>query len=399
MNIPESYQFNVGFEREIFKGIVFETNFTLNKTIGLWRDVNINAPVVPAGTPDRDGNGIVNLTDYLLGYSGVLNPPTGAGPTVRFVLGNAEYNNSVVTANGVTTVNLNTLNNSNLTSSANGAPTSAIAYALAAVANLRPLSSQGIEVEQERIFSTGRSFYKGITFELRNRYRRFGYGFGGSMRLVYTLSSLMDDGIVNTSSAQVNGDFNSEYSRSLLDRRHRFAFSGTFDMPKYLGKLRLSPLFRYGSSSPFNISAGGIDRNLDDVSNDRPNFSGDPASLVSRPYGSAFPANLASQFSLAPIGSSGGNLPRNAGKGPSQYIFDLNVSREFKIGERFKLRPTIEFDNVLNATVFSFGSNYIDFDLLNSTNALTVSNAQAIFLAPTRTLRPRQIRLGLRFDF
>ena len=48
--------------------------------------------------------------------------------------------------------------------------------------------------------------------------------------MVYTLASLKDDGIIDTSSAQVNGDFNNEYSRSLLDRRHRIAFSGTFDI-------------------------------------------------------------------------------------------------------------------------------------------------------------------------
>jgi hypothetical protein len=69
LKIPESYQFNVGFEREIFKGIVFETNFTLNKTVRLWREYNANAPILPAGTPDRDGNGEITFTDYLLGIN------------------------------------------------------------------------------------------------------------------------------------------------------------------------------------------------------------------------------------------------------------------------------------------------------------------------------------------
>ena len=77
LNIPESYQFNVGFERELFKGIVFETNFTVNKTVGLWRDVNINAPVAPSNTPDRDGDSIISLTDYLLGFSGNIPLTTG----------------------------------------------------------------------------------------------------------------------------------------------------------------------------------------------------------------------------------------------------------------------------------------------------------------------------------
>jgi len=54
-----------------------------------------------------------------------------------------------------------------------------------------------------------------------------------------------------------------------------------------------------------------------------------------------------------------------------------------------------EFDNILNAAVFSYGAEFIDF------SALTVSDQeeQAAFLVPTRTYRQRQIRLGFRFDF
>ncbi len=33
LKIPESYQFNIGFEREIFKGLIFESNLTFNKTV------------------------------------------------------------------------------------------------------------------------------------------------------------------------------------------------------------------------------------------------------------------------------------------------------------------------------------------------------------------------------
>ena len=46
-------------------------------------------------------------------------------------------------------------------------------------------------------------------------------------------------------------------------------------------------------------------------------------------------------------------------------------------------------------TVFGFGSNFINFDGLNSSNAITRRNSENTFLAPTRTYRPRQIRLGI----
>ncbi|HEX8737294.1 MAG TPA: TonB-dependent receptor [Pyrinomonadaceae bacterium] len=394
LKMPESYQFNVGFEREVFKGIVFETNLTYNKTAHLWREYNPNAPVLPANTPDRDANGQITFTDYLLGVT--------TGPN-RFELGSStdtqgtHVNGGTAACTATTAlciVNLNTRNNTDCGGSVN----SAICRALTTLNPLRAFFGQGITSQLERVASIGNSRYMGATFEVRNRYRKFGYGFAGSMRFVYTLSKLQDDGIVNTSEATIPGDFQREWARSLLDRRHRFAFSGTFDVPNWLGGLRLSPVFRFGSSAPFNLGNGGEDRNLDDISNDRPNFSGNLDDIGWREFGSAFPAGLAGQFSLAPIGSPG-NLPRNAGKGPRLYIFDLNVSRQFKLTERIRLRPSIEFNNILNMTVFSFGSNFIDFNLLNSTNPTTVANAQAGFLAPTRTVRPRQIRVGLRLDF
>jgi len=44
----------------------------------------------------------------------------------------------------------------------------------------------------------------------------------------------------------------------------------------------------------------------------------------------------------------------------------------------------VEVDNVLNKTVFSFGSEFINLD--------------ESFLVPKRTMRPRQIRVGVKID-
>jgi hypothetical protein len=140
------------------------------------------------------------------------------------------------------------------------------------------------------------------------------------------------------------------------------------------------------SEAPFNISLGGTDRNLDDVSNDRPNYSGDLRLLKWRKPSDPLDPSLLAAFSLPPIGQSG-NLPRNAGRGPGLFVFDLNVTREFKIGP-VKLRSSVEFDNVLNKTVFSFGSEFINF----------ASGSNQTFLA-TRTGRPRQLQLGLKVEF
>ena len=366
LEIPESYQFNVGFEREIFNSIVLETNYTFNKTVHLFREININGYRLPSGFKDYN--------DYLI----------NGNRNSSFVFFNGNPTDTpVVTAGGITRVNLNT-------SSTSTAANSAVGIARAQLlAQLGRGVDNNINANIDQVISAGNSVYNGLTVELRKRYRKFGYGFGGSFRAVYTLSKLMDDGLNNTTNAQTDGDFASDYSLGRQDRRHRFAFSGSFDMPKWLLGLRMSPILRLGSASRFDLGNGGFDRNLNDNSNDRPNFTGNLNDIRYREPGDPFPTDLINQFSLAPIGSAG-NLPRNAGKGPKQFIFDLSVSREIRFSERFRLRPNAEFDNILNARVFTFGSEFIDFS--NAAN-----NTE--FLIPTRTLRPRQIRLGLRLDF
>src|SRR5678816_986132 len=117
----------------------------------------------------------------------------------------------------------------------------------------------------------GNAFYHGLILELRRRYRSLGHGFGTSLRFAYTLSTTKDDGLNNTANAEINGDFGREWARTLQDRRHRIAISGTIETPQWLGKLRFSPLFRYGSSGRLNIGIGGSDRNLDDLGTDRVN--------------------------------------------------------------------------------------------------------------------------------
>lgn len=395
--IPESYQANIGFERELGGKFVFEANYTWNRGIHLWREFNVNAPVLPAG--------FANFSQYLLSRdfpnlrpcpncSRPIFDGTGAGELVRFSLNSTDPTNPSAIGRilefglPISVINLNSIFGSN-----------SAGQLVAAQAALNSLRPDPTRTEIEQLASIGNSFYHGLILELRRRFQRSQSGFGFSFRAAYTLSFLKDDGIVNTSDALRPGDFRSELSRSILDRRHRFVFSGTFDLPSYLYKLKVSPIFRIYSGAPFNISIGGVDRNLDDVNNDRPNFNGDLSLLRSRAPGAPLDPSILSFFSLPPIGQEG-NLPRNAGVGPSQTLFDLNIQREFRISERMKLRPTLEIDNVFNQTVFSFGSEFVDFSAFAPT--ATATSRQAFldsFLVTTRTLRPRTIRIGIRFDF
>ena len=135
------------------------------------------------------------------------------------------------------------------------------------------------------------------------------------------------------------------------------------------------------------------------MSNDRPIFTGDLSRIRWRPPGSTPDPALVSAFSLPSIGRTG-NLPRNAGRGPALFTFDLNLTRDFRVSERARLRPTVEIGNLLNAAVFTFGAEFINFNALRP--AASAEQRQAFldsFLMPTHTLRPRSIRVGLRFDF
>src|SRR5215475_11692768 len=56
--IPESYQASFGIEREVARGFKVEVNYVFNRGLHLWREINANAPRLPAG--------FNNFTEYLL---------------------------------------------------------------------------------------------------------------------------------------------------------------------------------------------------------------------------------------------------------------------------------------------------------------------------------------------
>ncbi|HZH91401.1 MAG TPA: carboxypeptidase regulatory-like domain-containing protein [Pyrinomonadaceae bacterium] len=393
LRIPESYQMNLGFERELARGFVVEANYTFNRGIHLWREFNANAPRLPQGYED--------FAAYLLsrdfanfraadGTRPLYNTGS-AGELVRFtLLSRAAPNPDAITrviefGVPVTVFNLNTYSSG-----------SALEAALGALNDLRPDPTRG---QIEQLASIGNSFYHGLIIEARRRFAAREGGFNLSMRAAYTLSRLIDDGVVNTSSALVSGDFRRERAPGLLDRRHRFVLSGTLSAPRKLGGLRFATILRVATGAPFNVSLGGADRNLDDVSNDRPVFDGDPRLIRSRRPGEALNPALAAAFSLPAIGRTG-NLPRNVGRGPALFTFDINITRQLRLSERLRLRPNIEIDNLLNKTVYTFGAEFINFNSLRPT--ATAQQRQAFlnsFLVPTHTLRPRSIRVGLRLDF
>ena len=366
LEIPYTIQTGLGIERQLGAKAVASVDYVFTRGAHLWRESNINAPVLP--------DGFATFTDYLLSRDfdnrRDLNgnrPITGSNAdVVRFDLsgGTSSTPGAIKTANGVRllTLGLNAPRSSNISSALNA---------------VRSLRSDPSLTQVELLESSGNSFYHGGVFSFR-----YVAGAYASFRAVYTLSKFIDEGTTNTASPQDLSDRRAERSLSLQDQRHRFTFSGSFRAPGVL--IDFAPIISFGSSRPFNIGAG-FDRNLNDIENDRPSFISTIGRPVWRRPGGGSGDTVKQAIMLAPIGSSG-NLPRNYGRGPGTRTINLRVSRTLSRGERFKVRPAIDLFNLFNNPIFSFGSEFIDRD-------------DSDFLVPRRTQRARVVQLSLQVSF
>jgi hypothetical protein len=365
IEIPYTLQTGLGIERQMSKSIIATADYIFTRGAHLWRETNINAPILPEG--------FSSFTEFLQSRD-FDNRPTANGK--RPVSGtNADVVRFNTSANTSTTQSAIRIENGVrvLTLGLNAPRSSNVTAALNAVRFLRPDPT----LEQvEMLESTGNSFYHGGVFSLRYSIGRY-----ANLRASYTLSKFIDEGTTNTASPQDLFDRRSERALSLQDQRHRFTVSGLFQIPRV--KFDLAPIVSFGSSKPFNIGAG-FDRNLNDIENDRPNFLSNIGRPEWRRPNNVLADTIKSQLQLAPIGSSG-NLPRNYGRGPGTHTINLRASRTFTMREHVKIRSSIDVFNLFNNSIFSFGSEFVDRD-------------DADFLIPRRTQRPRTVQLSLKFS-
>ena len=158
--------------------------------------------------------------------------------------------------------------------------------------------------------------------------------------------------------AQNYRDLNSEKGAADTDQRHVFSLSMNFQPDFYKGGSKIlagiingwsfSPIVKIRSGKPFTVTNGGVDANLDGVGGtDRARLIGDP--YLANPTAAMW-FNTAA-FAQNPIVTGvavDGTSPRNFLYGPGYQVVDLALSRDFKFGERYKLRLRGEGTNVLN---------------------------------------------------
>jgi len=209
------------------------------------------------------------------------------------------------------------------------------------------------------------SVYSGLSLSLNRRLANE-MSFSGS----YTFSKAIDDASDFNEQPENPYSLHAERALSSNDQRHRFVFSGTFDLPfadeeegkkssgviaKLFGNIEAAPILIIGSGRPINPLTG-------------------------------FDANRSGAFpwSSRPLGFGRNSLATN-----SQVQFDLRALKFFKIGEHGKLDFVIESFNVLNHT------NVVGLNQFYG----VASSPIPVFATANKATIPRQLQFSVDFEF
>ena len=117
-------------------------------------------------------------------------------------------------------------------------------------------------------------------------------------------------------------DFTGEYGNSLQDIRHNLTLFGSFTLP---WRISVNPFIVASSGRPFNIT-NGIDTNGDLQFTERPTF----AALNARC------AALGLNYSFcdsSDVSDPNAIIPRNYGRGPAFFVFNLRMNKSFGFGK------------------------------------------------------------------
>ncbi len=185
--------------------------------------------------------------------------------------------------------------------------------------------------------------------------KRFSHRY--QFRAAYTLSkafNFANDDQIPFSNGPLNPDnLNLEYGPTPNDQRHRFTFSGVWDLP---AGIYLAPIFTLASGVPMDILVPGGGQRI--------------PQLQRNAGGRLFHNGAELNTVLKQINDAGGfggqPLPlvsENARFNDSFNSFDLRLSKVFRVGERVKIEPLVEVFNLFNITnVLGFSkSNYSGF--------------------------------------
>lgn len=199
--------------------------------------------------------------------------------------------------------------------------------------------------------SSVRTKYDGLLLTLEKRFAAR-FQFRASYTLSRSLNYANDDQIPFSNGPIDSNDLRREYGPTPNDQRHRFTFSGVFQLP---GQLRLAPILTLASSVPMDILL--------------PDGSSRVCELQRNAGARQFKTGAELNAALTQINAAGGSLCPNpdpsTGFKPRVLVplvrddlklgdnfssLDLRLSKVFKIGERWTIEPIAEVFNLFNVT-------------------------------------------------
>ncbi len=190
-----------------------------------------------------------------------------------------------------------------------------------------------------------------------------------------------------------------ERANSNLDVRHRFVLNALYELPfgrgrafghdwstttnALLGGWQMSPILTLSSGFPFDVVCQYCYS-----PSTRPNLvSGRPLHQINSPRQWFDPSSfvrVATDSSGVPIAP--GNSPRNPFTGPGTKVMDLNFSKTFAAGERFRMQFSGDFFNLFNTAQFSQPDGNLNDGTFGTVTSIRVDGQ-------------REIQLSLRLSF
>lgn len=357
---PYVYQWNVGFQYEIYRDFAFEARYigTAGRNLLMVTALNQGYDLNDPNTPDH----IYERFNLAYLAAGAPNGPLNAGGTARERgLGRAFGFLNPVTGR----IDLNLAN-------ANGA----------VIGFEARVPILGFNVPEALLLrSNGYSDYHGAQFSLTKRLSK-----GLQYNVSYTFSKSIDvmssdpgstagggkPDVPNTGFIAQGDARNTENNRGLsdFDRTHRFTVNFLYEIPNFGSNSRwangwiISGFAQIQSGTPFTVFAsepeignasqyadltrgsGGLYR----LGFGRPNINCTAEQAILGFSGNSAVINR-NCFS-SPLGGFG-NLGRNTFRGPSQRRFDISFAKSTRINERFSFDVGFDIFNLFNTTNFA----------------------------------------------